>query len=90
MILMNRGMGHISSLPAVMQLFRVGCRAQPGSPVDPCCFTAALQSRVLTLHPVSWCGGDARGRLDAWSGAVGSESVLGASESVLGGVGGQG
>lgn len=41
-ILMNRGMGHISSLPAVMQLFRVGCRAQPGSPVDPCCFTAAL------------------------------------------------
>lgn len=52
--------------------------------VGPCCCTAALQSRVLTPHPVCQCGGDARGRPDAWSGATGSESVLGAGESVLG------
>lgn len=78
-ILMNRGMGHISSIPVAMQQFRVGCRAQPGSPcsVGPCCFNATLQSRVLAPLSVSQCGGDARGRLDAWLGAPGNESVLG-------------
>lgn len=78
MILMNRGMGHISSIPVVMQLFRVGCRAQAGSPVLWIHAASLLLCKaVVAPHPVSRSGGGARGGLDAWLVAAGSESLLG-------------
>lgn len=69
-ILMIRGMGNISSIPVVMQPFRVRCTAQAGSPVLWIHVGSLLLSKAECCLP-SPC------RLGAWLVAAGSESVLG-------------